>query len=633
MATRSYATFNPKDYLDDEPEEVERITDACGVPIHDPLPGSPAAFAIEAARRASQQANVAFGNQSPDDISFDLLSKDDHDTGRETNEIRNKKDTNDNPQESPIEPPLKDSQGDESIELPQDIMNILDGVCMIVSVGSGGEPVRCIFTRQQWEEFQQSLTRHVSTMGTVEQEIAPPQSQVEPGSSFAGSVTQVEARFPEKNSLQDVGEKDFDEVEFEEFDAGEETLNGENTNSNVERDSDNASDTDSASSTRDPVLPGKKKQTKPPSKRVRQNPRTTDPEWPEFLQQPLTQQVLANPGGYKKAHDFIAIEVRNVIGLKSITKNTGLIKQNGREGVNDWKAGVITHFLNGWILHKHGLVLFRHGATDHGAQMAWYDSRPRVEQDEYRIWIMPKVEAALQPGDRVKVQNMRQTQEPIVGALNISVAAGTWRHPTLGGGMTAPVIPVTQTVPSSVQPTNNSGIGITVGLLGGVGTGHTSGFNGGNDSVHGGFQAAPPPPRACNAPQFRKRKRNIEDDDNEDHEAQDEPKSLPAMKKPRQVDGEMNGATQAQSTSDNQHQAPTTGSIRNSILFLTEKISDGAENSLYDELHGAPHAQVQGFDDPAFAEHQEAMESEYPGQTDFEQTQQYQHQKWSGYQF
>ncbi|PMD41562.1 hypothetical protein L207DRAFT_528173 [Hyaloscypha variabilis F] len=446
----------------------------------------------------------------------------------------------------------------------------------------------------------------------------------EPSNAFAASRARGIVRFRREDTVEDIEDDDtdgeyideeqsVDEEEIDQFDAAEESsIEGDNTNSADEDDSDILGGPKRASSRRALVVPGKKKQTKPPFKLVRQNPGAKEPEWPEFYQQPLTQQVLANPGGFQKAHQFIAFQARNVAGLKSITKTTGLIKQNGREGVNDWKAAVITHFLNPWILHKHGLVLFNHGAKDHGAQMAWYDSRPQVEKDEYRIWIMPKVEAALQPGDRAKIQNMRNTQEPIVEPLNTSVAAGTWRHPTLGGGMGLSMILGTQTTTSSTQQMNSSGSRKTGGVLGNMGVGHTGGFNGTVGGAHGGPQAVISP-RARSRRSTRKRGRDVEDDEHERNEYQHEPRILRKTKKIRQSGGDVNCTNLAPATPDIRH------SIRSSSPLPASSFSGNAGSIIPDSLRDIRHSQHQDTDQTSLTEDQEAMESIYPDPTFYEQ--------------
>ena len=384
-------------------------------------------------------------------------------------------------------------------------------------------------TQQEEEEYELSVAPSSVGGGDFEEVPRSRQAEPEPESILeAAEPAASPAVYPdqeaEKGTMEeeDIDEEEVTDVEFAKEEEDED----------ADSDQDSAptpqSRRGSASSSRGPVLPGKKVQTKAPFKRVRANPRPTEPEWPEFLQQPLSAQAIANPAGFRKAHDWIATKARDVPGLLSITKKTGLIKQSASGGLGDWKAGVITHFLNAWILHKHNKVLFTKGARDHALQIQWYDARSHAEQDEFRIWIMTIVEGALKVADRNMVQQLRTTQEPIVKPIDRAIAAGTWRHPTLGNTTNTYV----QLAHAGVQVSNGSGQGAAGASAGGNGT----------------APAVRCSNRAVNPRQSRKRDREVEDDEHQEEDSQAELEAVRPQKKLRATGGEMDRASHGSRT-------------------------------------------------------------------------------------
>lgn len=166
-----------------------------------------------------------------------------------------------------------------------------------------------------------------------------------------------------------------------------------------------------------PILPGKKKQTKPPHKRVPPPPRARAPAWPDYYTQ--TPEIQANPGGWEAAHTFI-IRRQDIPGLLNIGGE--LISSH----TGDWKSRVRNSFLNAWILKQHNLVLFTGGGKDHGPQNVWHDARSEQERDEIRIYIMKRIEEKLLPWMKDRVKRERETLHAVNGSLNTSVHDGSF---------------------------------------------------------------------------------------------------------------------------------------------------------------------------------------------------------------
>jgi hypothetical protein len=173
-------------------------------------------------------------------------------------------------------------------------------------------------------------------------------------------------------------------------------------------------------------------------------------------------------------------------------------------------------------------VLFTRGGKDYAAQNDWHNSQSRQERDEFRIWAMGKVEAGLTASDRLLVQQARQTVKPVIAdTLNAAVAAGTWRHPTLGGTVSAS----RQTTNAEPHTKNASGQGIVGTLTSGMGTGRFGAYNDANGTNSGASGIHRLATRAERAQQGRKRDREDEDDDDQDQGQKSQGESEPSRVK------------------------------------------------------------------------------------------------------
>jgi hypothetical protein len=173
-------------------------------------------------------------------------------------------------------------------------------------------------------------------------------------------------------------------------------------------------------------------------------------------------------------------------------------------------------------------VLFTRSGKDYAAQNDWRNSRSRQERDEFRIWAMGKVEAGLTASDRLLVQQARQTVKPVIAdTLNAAVAAGTWRHPTLGGTVSAS----RQTTNAEPHTKNASGQGIVGTLTSGMGTGRFGAYNDANGTNPGASGIHRLATRAERAQQGRKRDREDEDDDDQDQGLKSQGESEPSRVK------------------------------------------------------------------------------------------------------
>lgn len=264
-------------------------------------------------------------------------------------------------------------------------------------------------------------------------------------------------------------------------------------------------------------------QTRPPRTRgpLQQRP---IPVWPEFIH--VTPAVRANAAGHEAALWMIT-HARNVPGLKTLG-NTDLITSSTRSGdtPGDWKPVVIANFLNEWISHRHGLVLWKKEGKTFREQINWYDRRPLMEQADIRIFITEQVEALLPAADQQRIAQLRQNYQSPASQLATQVANGTWQPPIFGPPSAAFLAEVaahdaaaTAAQVNSGTQMNQMGSGLGGGPVVGTGGGLSSsqppagsGGSGASSSAAGGIQAPQPPGNN----QEDSRKRGREDEDSED---------------------------------------------------------------------------------------------------------------------